>query len=136
MTVRHFYLRDYTQSNKHPIGCMAVEVNRGANEIRYAISTCSPLDKFNAAIARDKATGRLAAMPCVIVGEVPKAGHEITKCIMEHIISQNEKQRGKLPEDEARDWRKHRSALAYWAARGWLDSSVKRKAAETVAVTA
>lgn len=111
MAAKHLYLRDYTKTNKHPIGCLAVETDKAANEIRYAISACSPLDKFNAKVARDKAFGRFKQAPVVIHTQVPDTGHEITKLVMQHIIATNTEQGHAVS----------RSHLALKAAEGWLE---------------
>jgi len=111
MANRHFYLRDFTKENKHPVGCVAIEVRPETNEIRYAFSACSPLDKFNSRVARDKATGRLVSHPIVINCKVPEKGYEITQKVMEDIISKNTNQE------------QGRSFLAYDAAQQWLNRS-------------
>lgn len=90
--VRHFYLRDYSKSNKHPVGCLAVEVNREQQEIKYAFSVCSPVDIFNSNLAKEIANGRLRKSPVSIKGEIPASGHQITKRIMEDIVNRHNTQ--------------------------------------------
>lgn len=116
MAARHLYLRDYSRDNKHPVGCIVVEADGAANEIRYAFSACSPLDKFNARVARDKASGRFKQSPTIIKTEIPKSGHEITKLVMQHIVQNNTDQ----------STEKSRSYLALEAAKGWLSYTENR----------
>lgn len=109
MAQRHLYLRDYYKINKHPVGCVAVEVDRAANEIRYALSACSPLDHWNAKVARDKAFGRLVKSPTIIRGDIPESTHAITRQIMEHIVTihgtqQKDKSRSYLALEAAKTW--------------------------------
>ena len=120
MAQRHLYLRDYIVINRQngeeqdiirrPIGCLTVELHREANEIHYGYSVCSPLDNWDAVIAREIAVGRLAKKPLVIKG-IPATGHAITEVIMRDIIANNEVQSSKTS----------RSALARQAAQGWLE---------------
>jgi len=111
--MRHLYLRDYNKPNKHPVGCLAIETDVTNNEICYAFSVCSPKDKFSSQIARKKATGRLASAPVKLACPVPNSTHEITRCVMNHIIATNSEQ----------DKNKSRSVLALEAARGWLENA-------------
>lgn len=112
MALRHLYLRDYQRPNKQPVGCVAMEVDRDNNEIRYAVSVCSPLDVFNAKVARDKATGRLKQNPNVIK-QVPTSAHEITKLVMNDLASKNLHQSSTTT----------RSFRAYQSAVGWLEQA-------------
>jgi hypothetical protein len=84
-------MRDYSTSNKRMVGCLAVEINREANEVRYAFSVCSPLDVFDKELATRIAFGKLKAKPAVLLG-VPTTGHEVTKLIMQDIVTKNELQ--------------------------------------------
>jgi hypothetical protein len=113
MTHRYLYLRDYSLPNKHPVGCVAVEVDEAANEIRYAFSACSPFDKFNAQLARDKASGRLTQSPTVIVGKIPESYHAIMRHVMQHIVDANKTQKRDVS----------RSYVAYQSALTWLKST-------------
>lgn len=115
MPQRHLYLRDLSTANRRPVGCLVVELDRAKSEIRYAFSACSPRDRFDARIAQAIARGRLASHPHIIIGEVPKTGHEITSRIMHHIVSSNEEQ--------GKD--KYRSAIAYESAQAWLEEAAK-----------
>jgi hypothetical protein len=55
--MRFFYLRDV---NGHKIGCLASQLDRLSNTVKFAISVCNPLDTFNSLHARELAAGRLA----------------------------------------------------------------------------
>jgi hypothetical protein len=113
MTQRHLFLRDYTTANKHPVGCVMVETDRATNQIRYALSVCSPVDKWNADSARGVAVSRLLKEPVVLNVAVPEHAHAITRLIMEDIVKANSKQGSG----------KTRSLLALQAATAWLENS-------------
>lgn len=110
MSHRHLYLRDYTKPNKHPVGCVVVEVDEAANQIRYAFSACSPLDKFSSKVARDKAAGRLIQSPTVLEGNAGAPYHDVMRRVMEHIVQSNSQQGRNIK----------RSSIAYVAAQAWL----------------
>lgn len=116
MSQRYLYLRDFNTQNRRPIGCLIVELNREHNEIRYAFSACSPLDKFNKKIAKNIAENRLAKHPSVIKG-IPGSSHEITQKIMRDIVVNHQNQSNS----------KSRSYLAYEAAIGWIQYSHSQK---------
>lgn len=58
MSTRIMYLR---ASNGHPVGCIAIEIERTAicPSVRYSVSTLHPNDKFNRTLAKNIAIGRL-----------------------------------------------------------------------------
>lgn len=115
MSHRYLYLRDYTKPNKHPVGCVAVEIDEAAKKIRYAFSACSPLDKFNSKVARDKASGRLTQHPVVLDGDVPDTHHAVMRRVMEHIVETNRLQGPGTK----------RSFTAYLSAQAWLEQTQK-----------
>lgn len=118
MAQRFSYLRDYTTSNKRPVGCLAVEIDKLNKQIRYAFSACSPLDNFNAEIAKAIAGGKLKKRPVIIECNVPDAGHDISQIVMTDIIAKNSAQgKGVI-----------RSYLACMAAQSWLDHSKVQRA--------
>ncbi len=94
MALRHLYMRDYSTPNKRMVGCLAVDINKETNEVRYAFSVCSPLDTFQKDLAKRIAFSKLknAKSSTVLQGEIPKTGHEITKLIMQDIVAKNEEQ--------------------------------------------
>lgn len=57
--MRFFYLRD---EHGHPIGCVASELS--GDTVKYAVSTCNPLDQFKRDQARELAAGRIAIGKC------------------------------------------------------------------------
>jgi hypothetical protein len=117
MSHRYLYLRDYSKQNKHPVGCVAVEVDEAAKQVRYAFSACSPLDKFSSQVARDKASGRLTQSPVVLEGNVPDSHHDVMCKVMEHIVETNKLQGPNIK----------RSVTAYLSAQAWLDQAQKIK---------
>lgn len=112
MTQRFLYLRDWSNPNKHPVGCIVMEVDRDGKKVSYALSACSPSDRFNPKVARDKAAGRLRSAPTVLETEIPDSSHLITRLVMENIAKSHTKQGT-------------RSHIAYQAAVGWLAQSEK-----------
>lgn len=57
ITMRFFYLRD---EHGHPIGCLASDLDKTTNTIKYAVSVCNPIDIFSKEDARIYTAGRLA----------------------------------------------------------------------------
>lgn len=117
----HIYLRDYNTSNRKPVGCVAMRVDRENNKIFYAVSVCSPKDKWNSKIARSCAMGRLENEDCRVelAVKVPGSWNEITHIIMNDIVSRNKDQGGDI----------QRSYLAYAGAVSWLARPVEKAAA-------
>lgn len=123
--IRHVYLRDYSTSNKTPVGCVAMKIDRVKNQISYAVSCCNPSEqkKFNPRIAVEIATGRLGVAAVVIQREIPKTSHEITKLVMEDIIARNFHDPRRQKPSDAKP--QTRSYVALQAALGWVDYSAK-----------
>lgn len=114
---RHLYMRDYSTTNKRMVGCLAVDINKENNEVRYAFSVCSPLDVFQKDLAKRIAFSKLKNVPTVLKGEIPKTGHEITKWIMQDIVARNETQvKGQK-----------RSVIGCQAASEWLQYTAQRQ---------
>lgn len=119
MALRHLYMRDYSTANKRMVGCLAVDINRETNEVRYAFSVCSPLDTFQKDLAKRIAFSKLKneKSSTVMQGDIPKTGHEITKLIMQDIVAKNETQvKGQK-----------RSVIGCSAAKDWLLYTEQRK---------
>lgn len=119
MAQRFLYLREYTTKSRNGqeqmlrgnlVGCLAVEVNRKSNTIKYGFSVCSPIDIFDKSRARQIASIRLEKKPNVIDIEVPESSHDITQAIMNHLSESNSLQTKN----------KKRSVIAYESAQGWL----------------
>ncbi len=110
MTTRCMYLRDYNKSNRHPVGCILMEVDLEKKQIKYAFTACSPKDKFDKVQAIKLTTLRFQKRPRIIETEIPKSSHGITRLIMESIVSCNERQSKDIS----------RSLLALEAASNWL----------------
>jgi hypothetical protein len=55
--MRFFYLRN---EHGHPIGCLASDLDKTTDTIKYAVSVCNPLDQFNKKQAQALAAGRIA----------------------------------------------------------------------------
>ena len=55
--MRFFYLRD---ENNHPIGCLASDLDKENDRVKFALSVCNPIDNFNKKQAQALAAGRIA----------------------------------------------------------------------------
>lgn len=127
MALRHLYMRDYSTQNKRMVGCLAVDINRETNEVRYAFSVCSPLDVFQKDLAKRIAFSKLKSdkSSTVMQGNVPKTGHEITKWIMQDIVAKNEVQTKGVK----------RSVIGCTAAKDWLRYSEQQERAHEVSMS-
>ncbi len=82
--MRFFYLRD---ENGHPIGCLASELDKTTDTIKYAVSVCNPIDQFNKKQSQALAAGRIAMGACDLLVLSPIKGR--TKQVMMEIIASN-----------------------------------------------
>lgn len=80
--MRFFYLRD---ENNHPIGCLASELDKATDTIKYAVSVCNPIDSFNKKQAQALAAGRIAMGDCMSITLSPIKG--FTKRYMLELIA-------------------------------------------------
>lgn len=115
MSTRIMFLRDRYGNNKsNPCGCLAISlVPTGAakarNDIQYQVSILNPVDRFNRAVARQLARGRLQEKPFLISNISGEATmHDITTVVMEAVATND-----KLPK------RARKAAL------NWLKSAVE-----------
>ena len=68
------FLRDSYQLNHqlqrvvagNPVGCVAIKLHKTGRSAEYQVSVLNPLDKFDRAIARQLALGRLAEAPFTV----------------------------------------------------------------------
>lgn len=90
MSQRIMFLRqDYGFGNTNPVGCIAIELTeptpsaKPTRDIRYQVSVLNPADKFNRALARQLARGRLLEKP-FLISNVPYnvSIHEISEVVM------------------------------------------------------
>lgn len=90
MSQRIMFLRqDYGFGNTNPVGCVAIELTeptpnaKPTRDIRYQVSVLNPSDKFDRAVARQLAKGRLLEKP-FLVSSVPADVniHEISEIVM------------------------------------------------------
>lgn len=93
MSRRIMFLRS---SNGHPVGCIAISISKrkNLNSIQYQLSVLNPQDKFNRALARQIAIGRLMENPLHIVIDKNANMHDISLAVMNHITSIG---KGKFP---------------------------------------
>lgn len=119
MKTRIMFLRDsYGDNKSNPCGCLAISLvpSRAlTNNIHYQVSILNPVDKFNRAVARQLARGRLQELPLVITGVDQGASmNDITELVMSAVAT-NEK----LPK------RARRAAIS------WLESTEE----DTITIT-
>ena len=82
MNRRIMYLR--TQSGC-PVGCIAINYKRGDKSLTYQVSVLNPNDKFDRAVARQLATGRLLEKPISVSVEPNSTIHDVSLSVMDHI---------------------------------------------------
>lgn len=83
MSKRVMFLR---ASNGHPVGCIAIALNKLTSTVQYQVSVLNPSDQFDRAIARQLAIGRLVESPITITVRQDANRDEISFAIMEHIV--------------------------------------------------
>jgi hypothetical protein len=83
MSRRIMYLRSETG---HPVGCLAIQLNRHEGQISYALSVLNPRDRFNRAVARQLALGRLVEEPLKVKINREATMHDISEAVMKDII--------------------------------------------------
>lgn len=84
MNTRIMFLRD---AQEHPVGCVAISVDRKNHRLNYQMSVLNPSDRFDRKMARHLALGRLVEAPVSIPvkrGEELNM-HDISTCVMKSI---------------------------------------------------
>jgi hypothetical protein len=78
----------YLRSNEgHPVGCLAILVNRKGAALSYGFSVLNPADKFDRKVARQLALGRLMEAPVTVnVMREDLNMHEITRNVMKSLV--------------------------------------------------
>lgn len=84
MSRRIMYLRSETG---HPVGCMAIQLNRHDGTLSYQLSVLNPRDQFNRAVARQLALGRLLEEPLKVKIDRESTMHDISEAVMKDIVS-------------------------------------------------
>ena len=84
MDYRIMFLRN---GASHPIGCLAIQIDRKRSVLSYGFSVLNPADKFDRKVARQLALGRLLESPVSIAPIKADANmHEITRSVMKSLI--------------------------------------------------
>jgi hypothetical protein len=83
MSRRIMYLRS---DNGHPVGCLAIQLNRHSGQISYALSVLNPKDRFNRPVARQLALGRLLEEPLKVDVNREATMHDISEAVMKDIL--------------------------------------------------
>ena len=87
---RVMFLRD---QRGQPVGCIAIkasipnEIAWRLPEVSYQISVLNPTDRFNRAVARQLALGRLIEQPIHVDVCQDPSMHDITRAVMSDIVS-------------------------------------------------
>jgi hypothetical protein len=82
------FLRD---SKGQPVGCVAIQLHQlpggswRSEYVTYQVSVLHPQDRFNRAMARQLALGKLAEAPFVAVVPRDPSRHEITTAVFKDI---------------------------------------------------
>jgi hypothetical protein len=84
MSRRIMYLRSETG---HPVGCLAIQMNRHDSVISYQLSVLNPSDRFNRAVARQLALGRLLEEPLKVKLSREATMHDISEAVMRDILA-------------------------------------------------
>ncbi len=101
MSRRIMFLRG---SDNHPVGCVAIESDRSSpNRLSYQVSVLNPSDKFDRALARQLAIGRLVEKPITIYSSYDVGNmHDVSQEVMIDIA--NNHTLPKRAVKAARDW--------------------------------
>lgn len=83
MSRRIMYLRSEIG---HPVGCLAIQLNRHDGQISYGLSVLNPRDRFNRAVARQLALGRLVEEPFKVNISREATMHDISEAVMKDIL--------------------------------------------------
>lgn len=83
MSRRVMFLRS---PNGHPVGCIAISLDKKNCTVQYQLSVLNPSDQFDRSIARQLAIGRLVENPITISVRSDANRDEISFAIMEHIV--------------------------------------------------
>lgn len=78
------YLR---AENGHPVGCLAIQLNRSNGTASYQLSVLNPRDRFNRAVARQLALGRLLEEPLKVSVHSEATMHDISEAVMKDIVA-------------------------------------------------
>lgn len=69
----------------NPVGCIAIKVHENRRSAEYQVSVLNPLDRFDRAIARQLALGRLAEAPFTVRLPSNASMYDITLAVMSDI---------------------------------------------------
>lgn len=83
--VRIMFLRDH---NWHPVGCLAIKLDRSKGRVEYQVSVLNPQDRFNRAVGRQLAIGRLIENPLTVKVGKDASMHDISKAVLKDLKTQ------------------------------------------------
>lgn len=81
---RVMFLRNYAGT---PIGCVAIVLHRSQGVVEYQTSVLNPVDRFNRAVARQLAYGRLVEQPLSVPVKKECSMHDVSYAVMSGIAS-------------------------------------------------
>lgn len=73
----------------NPVGAVAIKVHKNGRSAEYQVSVLNPLDRFDRAIARQLALGRLAEAPFTVRIPTNASMDDITRAVMTDIADDN-----------------------------------------------
>lgn len=131
---RTFYLRNIPRYDQwidghrgDPFACMMTKLDRENGFIKYSVAASHPKDGFDRVLGRTIAKGRLESCPRVIAIAVPNSGHEITRIIMQDIITHSEHvssfTKEYINQAYSNDWKYHIPGRVVAAAKRWLNDA-------------
>jgi len=78
------YLRD---RKNNPVGCLAIHLNAARQQVEYQLSVAAPEDKFDKAMGRQLAIGRLVEKPFVVNVRADAVMHDAIVAVMANIAA-------------------------------------------------
>lgn len=78
------FIRD---SKRQPVACLATKFSRDSGNVYVGMSVLNPCDRFNREMARSLAVGRAITQPVVVKADSSANAHDISRLIMNSIVS-------------------------------------------------
>jgi len=69
----------------HPVGCLAIKLNREQGIAEFQVSTLNPKDEFNRSLSRQLAIGRLVEKPLKVEVGTDPTMHTVSHAVMTSI---------------------------------------------------
>lgn len=86
---RIFYLRN---KDRHPVACVAININRLQQVIQYQYASLNPKDSFVKKVGRTIASGRLVKHPISLkLNDINTNMHAIAKLVIEDLVDNDKR---------------------------------------------